>query len=48
METTVEPVRSFEDIYRAEWASVRRAVGLAVGDADPAREWWTRPQRRRA
>lgn len=36
--TAVEPERSFEDFYRAEWASVRRAVGFAVGDPDLARE----------
>jgi RNA polymerase sigma factor (sigma-70 family) len=38
VEITAEPVRSFEDFYRAEWASVRRAVGFALGDADLARE----------
>jgi RNA polymerase sigma factor (sigma-70 family) len=35
---TVDPVRSFEDFYRAESASVRRAVGFTVGDPDLARE----------
>jgi RNA polymerase sigma-70 factor (sigma-E family) len=35
---TAEPVRSFEDFYRAEWASVRRAVGFTVGEPDLARE----------
>ena len=32
MELTAEPVRSFEAFYRAEWASIRRAVGFVVSD----------------
>lgn len=38
MELTAEPVRSFEDFYRDEWASIRRAVGLVVNDRELARE----------
>ncbi len=38
MELTAEPVRSFEDFYRAEWASIRRAVGFVVSDREVARE----------
>lgn len=34
----MEPVRSFEDFYRAERASVQRAVGFTVGVPDLARE----------
>ncbi|HET6953136.1 MAG TPA: sigma-70 family RNA polymerase sigma factor [Acidimicrobiales bacterium] len=34
----VQPGRTFEDFYRAEWASVRRAVGFAVGEAELARD----------
>jgi RNA polymerase sigma-70 factor (ECF subfamily) len=37
MELTAEPVRSFEDFYRAEWAGLRRAVGLVLGDKELAR-----------
>ena len=38
MELTAEPVRSFEDFYRAEWASIRRAVGFVVSERELARE----------
>src|SRR5262245_23672340 len=37
MELMAEPVRSFEDFYRAEWAGLRPAVGLALGDPELAR-----------
>ena len=38
MELTAEPVRSFEDFYRTEWAGLRRAVGFAVQDRELAGE----------
>lgn len=38
MELTAEPVRSFEDFYRAEWAGLRRAVGFVVQDRELAGE----------
>ena len=37
MELTVEPVRSFEDFYRTEWAGLRRAVALVLDDRELAR-----------
>ncbi|HEY7072350.1 MAG TPA: sigma-70 family RNA polymerase sigma factor [Acidimicrobiales bacterium] len=38
MELTAEPVRSFEDFYRDEWASIRRAVGFVLSERGLARE----------
>jgi RNA polymerase sigma-70 factor (ECF subfamily) len=38
VEATVHPGRRFEDFYRDEWASIRRAVGFTVGEPDLARE----------
>jgi len=38
MELTAEPVRSFEDFYRAEWPGLRRAVGFVVQDRELAGE----------
>ena len=38
MKRTAEPVRSFEDLYRADWARIRRAVGFVVSERELARE----------